>query len=133
MRNSGATVVVEGVGHHGCEYMTSGLVLILGRTGSNFAAGMTGGRAFVLDMDERFIKRCNKDQVTVGDLDTAADSADLALVKSLIAKHVAHTGSVWGARLLENFEHYMFYFRAVTPKQSPRMESVATIPLRVVK
>jgi glutamate synthase (NADPH/NADH) large chain len=133
VRNSGATAVTEGVGHHGCEYMTSGLVLILGRTGSNFAAGMTGGRAFVLDLDERFATRCNKDQVTVVDLDTSSNSSDMALVQKLIGQHVERTGSEWGSRLLENFEHYMFFFRAVKPKVNPKMESVHKLPLRVVK
>jgi glutamate synthase (NADPH/NADH) large chain len=133
VRNSGATAVVEGVGHHGCEYMTGGIVLILGRTGSNFAAGMTGGRAFVLDIDERFEGRCNKEQVSVTDLDTSEGSADLALVKSLIAQHVSHTNSEWGARLMENFEHYIFYFRSVKPRDSAVSEKSADIPLKVVK
>lgn len=117
VRNSGATAVVEGVGFHACEYMTSGTVVILGRTGSNFGAGMTGGRAFVLDMHQEFERRCNKAQVTVSNIDSAADGADRAQLMSLIERHVQFTGSEWGTRILENFEHFMFYFRVVSPRQ----------------
>jgi glutamate synthase (NADPH/NADH) large chain len=133
VRNSGATVVVEGVGYHGCEYMTGGVVLNLGRSGSNFAAGMTGGKVFVLDMSETFRRRCNPDQVEVGDLDTTEGSGDLALVKSLIERHVRFTGSEWGERILENFEHFMFHFRVVRPKQDSDSIPAAGIPLSVVR
>jgi glutamate synthase (NADPH/NADH) large chain len=132
VRNSGATVVVEGVGHHGCEYMTGGTVLVLGRTGSNFAAGMTGGRAFVLDMDERFGHRCNAGNVRVSNIDVWEHSRDAEEVKSLLARHVEHTGSAWGARLLEDFDHFAFYFRAVTPIKEEQVKSAA-IPMKVVK
>jgi glutamate synthase (NADPH/NADH) large chain len=132
VRNSGATAVVEGVGYHGCEYMTGGVVLVLGRTGSNFAAGMTGGQAFVLDMDERFEKRCNTGQVTVQDLDTAEKSQDRQLVISLLERHIEFTGSEWGKRILDNFEHYLFYFRSVVPKERPEV-SEAGLLLKVVR
>jgi len=132
VRNSGATAVVEGVGYHGCEYMTGGCVLVLGRTGSNFAAGMTGGRAFILDMNRNFVRRCNPAQVRVTNLDTTEDSADRAQVMSLIESHVRHTGSGWGERILENFEHFMFYFRVVEPKQEVVEKQVSQVPLKVV-
>ena len=132
VRNSGATVVVEGVGYHGCEYMTGGIVVVLGRTGANFGAGMTGGRAFVLDIDEFFERRCNKAQVTVSKLNTDEGSADKALVKSLIEAHVRHTGSEWGQRVLDNFEHFMLKFRVVDPKQESAKVPASAVPLRVV-
>jgi glutamate synthase (NADPH/NADH) large chain len=132
VRNSGATVVVEGVGYHGCEYMTGGVVVVLGRTGANFAAGMTGGRAFVLDIDEFFERRCNTAQVTVSKLNTDEGSADKALVKSLIEAHVSHTGSEWGQRVLDNFEHFMLKFRVVDPKQESAKVPASPVPLRVV-
>jgi len=142
VRNSGATAVVEAVGYHGCEYMTSGTVVVLGRTGANFAAGMTGGRAFVLDMNENFERRVNPaqvtvskmntaEEVTVSKMNTAEDSADRALVKTLIEAHVHHTGSEWGQRILENFEHFMFKFCVVEPKQE-NVEKPAVAPLKVV-
>ena len=132
VRNSGATAVVEAVGYHGCEYMTGGTVVVLGRTGANFAAGMTGGRAFVLDINENFERRCNPAQVTVSKLDTAEGSADRALVISLIEDHVRYTGSEWGQRILDNFEHFMYKFRVVDPKRDNVEKSAAPVPLKVV-
>jgi glutamate synthase (NADPH/NADH) large chain len=132
VRNSGATVVVEGVGYHGCEYMTGGIVVILGRTGANFAAGMTGGQAFVLDMNDNFERRCNPAQVNIRALDTAEDGRDRETLVSLIESHVRHTGSVWGTRIIENFEHFMFNFRVVEPKQENVSKAALAVPLKVV-
>ncbi len=132
VRNSGATAVVEAVGYHGCEYMTGGTVVVLGRTGANFAAGMTGGRAFVLDLHDNFERRCNPEQVTVSKLNTSEDSADRLTVKALIEAHVSYTGSEWGQRILSNFEHFMFKFRVVEPKQDNVEKSAITVPLKVV-
>jgi len=132
VRNSGATAVVEAVGYHGCEYMTGGTVVVLGRTGANFAAGMTGGRVFVLDMNGNFERRCNPGQVTVSKLDTAEDSADRALVISLVEAHVHYTGSEWGQRILDNFEHFMLKFRVVEPKQEVSEKMAASVPMKVV-
>ena len=132
VRNSGATAVVEAVGYHGCEYMTGGVVVVLGRTGANFAAGMTGGRAFVLDLHEDFEPRCNLAQVTVSRLDTDEGSTEKALLKSLIENHVQYTGSDWGQRILENFEHFMLKFRVVDPKQDDLKAQATAAPLRVV-
>jgi glutamate synthase (NADPH/NADH) large chain len=132
VRNSGATAVVEAVGYHGCEYMTGGTVVVLGRTGSNFAAGMTGGRAFVLDMNDTFERRCNQEQVVVSGINTDETSPDRLLLMSLIKAHVTHTGSEWGQRILDNFEHFMFRFRVVEPKQENVEAPVKPMPLKVV-
>ena len=132
VRNSGAVAVVEGLGYHGCEYMTSGTVVVLGRTGANFAAGMTGGRAFVLDMNDNFERRCNQEQVTVANINTAEDSSDRALLMALIEAHVRYTGSVWGQRILDNFDHFMFNFRVVEPRQDNVEKKAVSMPLKVV-
>ena len=100
VRNSGATVVVEGVGDHGCEYMTGGRVLVLGRTGRNFAAGMSGGIAYVLDRDGRFERRCNLEMV---DLEALVEAEDIDFVQVALMKHVTLTGSRYAARLLEEW------------------------------
>jgi glutamate synthase domain-containing protein 3 len=100
VRNSGAKAVVEGVGDHGCEYMTGGRVVVLGPTGRNFAAGMSGGVAYVYDKDRRFADRCNLELV---DLDELSE-ADEAEVKELISEHVAGTGSLVGRNLLASWE-----------------------------
>ena len=90
VRNSGATAVVEGVGDHGCEYMTGGTVVVLGKTGKNFAAGMSGGIAYVLDEDWDFYTRVNKDMVS---LEPVEHKYDVSLLKDLIREHVEATGS----------------------------------------
>jgi glutamate synthase (NADPH/NADH) large chain len=133
VRNSGAAAVVEGVGYHACEYMTGGTVLVLGRTGSNFGAGMTGGRAFVLDMNDNFRPRCNPGQIEVLDLDTTGETGDLTLIRSMIKRHVRFTGSDWGQRILDNFDHFMFHFRVVQPKQDSTAKPATSMPLSVVK
>jgi glutamate synthase (NADPH/NADH) large chain len=112
--------------------MTGGVVMVLGHTGANFAAGMTGGRAFVLDINGNFERRCNPDQVTVSNLDTEEESADRLLVTSLIEAHVHHTGSEWGQHILENFEHFVLKFRVVDPKQAIPNKTAAAAPLKVV-
>jgi len=96
VRNSGATAVVEGVGDHGCEYMTGGRVVVLGRTGRNFAAGMSGGIAYVLDADGAFAARCNRGLVEL----EAVDGADLEELLSIVARHAAATGSAVATRIL---------------------------------
>src|SRR5207244_9679347 len=90
VRNSGARAVVEGVGDHGCEYMTGGRVVVLGRTGRNFAAGMSGGVAYVLDRAGDFRRRCNLGMV---DLEPLERAEDIELVRDLIRRHIASTGS----------------------------------------
>jgi glutamate synthase domain-containing protein 3 len=100
VRNSGASAVVEGVGDHGCEYMTGGRVVVLGPTGRNFAAGMSGGIAYVLDVDHRFDHRCNMELV---DLDSVTDEDDAEL-RALISEHAQRTGSLVARNLLSKWE-----------------------------
>lgn len=117
VRNSGATVVVEGVGEHGCEYMTGGRVLILGNAGRNFAAGMSGGVAYVLDPEGILETRCNPEMV---DLETP-DADDLVSLRLLIEKHVAVTGSKRGTRLLANWEDTQRHIVKVMPREYKRV------------
>jgi glutamate synthase (NADPH/NADH) large chain len=112
VRNSGADAVAEGCGAHGCEYMTGGLVVILGVTGANFAAGMTGGEAFVYDHDRLFATRINPDSVTTG----ALEPRDEPAVKALIEAHLAATGSPRAQELLETWTSARTHFVRVTPK-----------------
>jgi glutamate synthase domain-containing protein 2/glutamate synthase domain-containing protein 1/glutamate synthase domain-containing protein 3 len=111
VRNSGVTAVVEGVGDHGCEYMTKGTVVVLGRTGRNFAAGMSGGVAYVLDEDETFASRCNKGMV---ELETP-DDADLATVKTLLQRHFEYTHSAVAWRLLSGWKDTVHRLVRVMP------------------
>jgi glutamate synthase domain-containing protein 2/glutamate synthase domain-containing protein 1/glutamate synthase domain-containing protein 3 len=118
VRNSGATAVVEGLGDHGCEYMTRGLVAVLGKCGRNFAAGMSGGLAFVLDEKGDFAeKRCNTASVA---LEPVLESDDARLLYALIARHVAATGSPLGRRILENWEQTLPKFLRVFPHEYRR-------------
>jgi glutamate synthase (ferredoxin) len=118
VRNSGALTVVEGVGDHGCEYMTGGRVVVLGKTGRNFAAGMSGGIAYVLDADATFQQHCNTQMVELEGLD---DPEDVQLVRSLIVHHVQYTGSALGSRVLENFEALQPLFVKVMPRDYKRV------------
>ena len=112
VRNSGATAVVEGVGDHGCEYMTGGTVVVLGKTGKNFAAGMSGGIAYVLDEDWDFYQRVNKDMVS---LEPVEHKYDVSLLKDLIREHVELTESPRGKEILDNFGEYLPKFKKVLP------------------
>ena len=118
VRNSGAVAVVEGVGDHGCEYMTGGRCVILGPTGKNFAAGMSGGIAYVLDEKHDLYMRLNKDQVMT---DTLTESHDIAELRSLIEEHVAATGSPRGRKILAAFHSYIPCFKKVMPRDYDRM------------
>ncbi len=113
VRNSGAKIVVEGVGDHGCEYMTGGRVVILGDTGKNFAAGMSGGVAYVLDEEETFSERCNPEMVHMQPL---ADPVEIAELKEMIENHVRYTGSLNGKRVLTHWEILSAKFVRVIPK-----------------
>ena len=121
VRNSGAHAVVEGVGDHGCEYMTGGRVVILGETGSNFAAGMSGGVAYVLDLEQRFASRCNMDMVVL----ESPDADDQALVKDLVTRHVLHTGSPRGQQVLDGWAENVMKFVKVMPIDYKRILSAA--------
>ena len=118
VRNSGATAVVEGVGDHGCEYMTGGTVVVLGQTGKNFAAGMTGGVAYVLDENWDFYQRVNKETVS---LEPVEHKYDVAALKELIREHVEATGSPRGKEILDNFSEYLPKFKKVLPYDYDRM------------
>lgn len=113
VRNSGANVVVEGVGDHGCEYMTGGKVVVLGSTGRNFAAGMSGGVAYVFDEDETFQSNCNAELVHVQPIE---DEEELNSVYAMIEKHVEYTNSGLGKRILNYWEKYSSQFVRVIPK-----------------
>ena len=108
VRNSGITAVVEGVGDHGCEYMTGGEVLVLGKIGRNFAAGMSGGYAYILDCDERYV---NKGLVEL----RPVNNDDLKRIKELVEQHVLHTNSAKGRHILENWNNFVNRFTKVVP------------------
>ena len=117
VRNSGATVVVEGCGNHGCEYMTGGVALILGEVGMNFAAGMSGGVAYVYDAFGTLASRCNKDMV-----DLKAPTADeLELIRKLVEEHVARTQSPRGIKMLYRFREVSKSFVKVIPRDYERV------------
>ena len=118
VRNSGATAVVEGTDDHGCEYMTGGCVVVLGPTGKNFAAGMSGGIAYVLDEDRSFYKRLNKELVSFEDVSNKYDVLEL---KGLIQEHVAYTNSEKGKRILDHFSEYLPKFKKIVPHDYRRM------------
>ena len=121
VRNSGADAVVEGVGDHGCEYMTGGHVVVLGRTGRNFAAGMSGGIAYVLDEDGGFSGRCNHELVDLEELDAADD----ALVRSLVEEHLERTGSVVAERVLAAWDELGAALREGDAARLPRRSRAA--------
>lgn len=112
IRNSGAIAVVEGVGEHGCEYMTGGCVVILGSTGKNFAAGMSGGVAYVLDEDNKLYRNLNKQLVS---MENVEHKADLEELKKIITEHVEFTGSKKGKMILDNFDEYIPHFKKIIP------------------
>ncbi len=125
VRNSGVNAVVEGVGDHGCEYMTGGRVVVLGRTGRNFAAGMSGGIAYVLDEDGTAAKRCNLEMV---ELETLSDAAEIGEVQALIQAHLAYTESTVAKRVLADWARYTAKFVKVIPKDYKRMlEAFASV------
>ena len=118
VRNSGATAVVEGVGEHGCEYMTGGRVVVLGRTGKNFAAGMSGGIAYVLDEDRDLYMKLNKELVA---LENVTSKYDVIELRKMIEEHVQSTGSEKAKRILESFEDYLPKFKKIIPHDYKRM------------
>jgi glutamate synthase (NADPH/NADH) len=118
VRNSGATAVVEGVGDHGCEYMTGGRVVVLGPTGRNFAAGMSGGIAYVLDIPQDFRSKVNMEMVELG---TVNDPHEIAELRGMIEDHQHWTGSELAARVLQNFNHLLPRFVRVMPLDYKRV------------
>ncbi len=115
VRNSGAHAVIEGAGDHCCEYMTGGVITVLGTTGVNFGAGMTGGFAFVLDEENRFSDRYNGD-VDIHRINTEVTEAHRNFLRDTLEEYVAETGSVYGKRILDNFDDLIGHFWLVTPK-----------------
>jgi glutamate synthase (NADPH) large chain len=122
VRNSGMNAVIEGVGDHGCEYMTGGRVVILGHTGRNFAAGMSGGIAYVLDINGDFAVKCNKQMVELAPL---VDEEEIKLVKEMIKKHAQYTDSLQANRVLSDWENYLPRFVQVMPNDYKRAQQAA--------
>lgn len=118
VRNSGATAVVEGVGEHGCEYMTGGIVVILGNVGKNFAAGMSGGVVYVLDEDSSLYTKTNKALVSSREV---TDKYDVLELKNIISEHVAYTNSEKGKMILDNFSEYLPKFKKIIPHDYENM------------
>jgi len=128
VRNSGANVVVEGVGDHGCEYMTGGRVVVLGATGRNFAAGMSGGIAYVIDWDGQFYKRCNFEMIAMERLE---EEAEIAAVRGMVEAHVQYTGSALGSDVLAQWDAFLPRFVKLIPKDYKRMlQQIAKVEAR---
>jgi glutamate synthase (NADPH) large chain len=118
VRNSGASAVVEGLGDHGCEYMTGGVVVVLGDTGRNFGAGMSGGYAFVLDDKNQFTSLCNPAMVELQKVESKADQEEL---KELIARHRDFTGSTVASAILKDWDNQLSQFIKVMPYEYQRV------------
>jgi glutamate synthase (NADPH/NADH) large chain len=116
VRNSGAIAVIEGVGDHGCEYMTGGVVVVLGRTGMNFGAGLTGGFAYVLDLERDFVDRYNHELIDINRITAETMEAHLHHLRGLIKTHARETGSAWGREILDDFRSFLPRFWLVKPK-----------------
>ncbi len=124
VRNSGATAVVEGVGDHGCEYMTGGRVVVIGKTGKNFAAGMSGGVAYVLDEDRDLYTKLNKEMVQFSEV---SEKYDIIELKSLIEEHYKNTNSKRAKAILDNFDDYMPKFKKIIPHDYKKMMSAIAV------
>ncbi|MCB1610071.1 MAG: hypothetical protein KDI71_24190, partial [Xanthomonadales bacterium] len=116
VRNSGARAVVEGAGDHCCEYMTGGIVAVLGRTGLNFGAGFTGGFAYILDLERDFVDRYNHELIDIQRVSPEGMEHHLQHLRGLIGAHVRETGSRWGQSLLDEFRDYLPKFWLAKPK-----------------
>lgn len=124
VRNSGATAVVEGVGDHGCEYMTGGRVVVIGKTGKNFAAGMSGGVAYVLDEDRDLYTKLNKEMVLFSEV---TEKYEILELKELIEEHVKATNSKKGKDILDNFDDYLPKFKRIIPHDYKKMMSAIAV------
>jgi glutamate synthase (NADPH/NADH) large chain len=116
VRNSGAVAVVEGTGDHCCEYMTGGVVCVLGRTGVNFGAGLTGGFAYVLDLERNFVDRYNHELIDISRIHAESMQSHLQHLQGLIELHVGATQSPWAQEILNDFRTYIGKFWVVKPK-----------------
>lgn len=132
VRNSGANSVVEGVGDHGCEYMTGGTVVVLGPVGENFAAGMTGGLAIVLDLRETLNKRTNFEHVELMPLVEPECETYQAQLEELLDEHIKNTNSPWATKIRNNLANYLNYFTVVIPKATGHV-ATEVAPLRLIK
>ncbi len=127
VRNSGATAVVEGAGDHCCEYMTGGMVVVLGRTGMNFGAGFTGGFAYVLDMERDFVDRYNHELIDILRLSPEGMENYLQHLRGLVLRHVEETNSVWGNSILTDYRDFLGKFWLVKPKAASLESLVETL------
>jgi glutamate synthase (NADPH/NADH) large chain len=116
VRNSGAAAVIEGAGDHCCEYMTDGVVVVLGSAGVNFGAGMTGGFAYVLDIDRDFVDRYNHELIDIHRMTPESMESHLHHLRALISTHVEATDSEWGATILDDYRTFLPKFWLVKPK-----------------
>jgi glutamate synthase domain-containing protein 3 len=124
VRNSGAVAVVEGIGDHGCEYMTAGVVVVLGRAGRNFGAGMSGGVAFVLDQDGTFTSRLNRELVRA---DRVTEPDEIKALRGMIQRHLELTGSPRAREVLQGWTEQLGRFWKVAPKSAPTDEGDKTV------
>jgi glutamate synthase (NADPH/NADH) large chain len=127
VRASGAVAVVEGAGDHACEYMTGGVALLLGPTGINFGAGMTGGFAYVLDLDRGFVDRYNHELIDIHHIGAETMENHVHHLRGLIERHVEFTGSAWGSQVLENFRRMLPKFWLVKPKAAELDELISRL------
>ena len=116
VRNSGAVAVVEGAGDHCCEYMTGGAVCVLGRTGVNFGAGMTGGFAYVLDLERNFVDRYNHELIDISRIHPEAMQSHVQHLENLLERQRAETGSSWSGEILNDLRSFLPKFWVVKPK-----------------
>ena len=116
VRNSGALAVIEGAGDHCCEYMTDGIVMVLGRTGLNFGAGFTGGLAYVLDLDRDFVDRYNHELIDIHRISPEGFESHRQHLHTLVTRHRELTGSIWAQQILDEFRDYVGKFWLVKPK-----------------
>jgi len=127
VRNSGACAVVEGVGDHCCEYMTGGVVAVLGETGVNFGAGMTGGFAFVLDLERNFFDRYNHELIDIHRINNEAMETHAGYLQALLAEFVEETGSAWGQHIIDEFDDMVRKFWLAKPKASELNSLIDTL------
>jgi glutamate synthase (NADPH/NADH) large chain len=127
VRNSGATAVVEGAGDHCCEYMTGGVVAVLGRVGMNFGAGFTGGFAYVLDLDRDFVDRYNHELIDILRLSPEGMEHHLQHLQRLVRRHVFETESAWGRTLLTEYRDFLGKFWLVKPKAASLESLIDTL------
>jgi glutamate synthase domain-containing protein 3 len=135
VRNSGAQAVIEGAGHHACEYMTGGTVVIMGPIGPNLAAGMTGGELFLLDPDGQVERYLNLEFVEASPLEEQRFDAPRRRLKGLVSSHVSHTGSEWGRKVLETWDLMLPHWVYIIPKNLAASNDISQqdVPLRLVK